>query len=540
MLALALVLLLTACGGGGTGGTGGGGTEAEKVLYTNNVNEPGSLDPVYTQGSNEFWILSHAFWPLMIYDENSEVVPAAAENMEVSEDGLVYTFTLRDDMKWSNGDPVVAGDFEYAWKRHLDPEVASDYSFIITDYVLGAEEALAGTGAMEDVGIKALDDKTLEVTLKAPAAFFPGIVTSFAYYPVNEKIVSENPNWADDPNNTELVSNGPYKITSWAHNDEIIIEKNPEFYDADLVKIDKIYWDILEDGNTAYQKYENGEYDFLNSVPGPILAELNTKGDEDLKDGIDLGTYNYVLNHGRKPLNNVKVRKALALAIDRDTLMNSVVNTGEAVATGMVGPGFMEPNGKDFSENRENFVHYDPEEAKRLFEEGLAEEGMAPEDMNGMVISFNTSDNHRKIAQFVQEQWRQHLGIEVGMENMEFRVLLDKRANKDYDILYMGWLADYADPVSMLDIYMTGSGQNVFNYSNPEFDALVADAKTSTDLEGRMESLHKAEAILMEDQVTIPFYFFQADYLQKPYLTGVFKNSINYPAFYYADIEREQ
>ena len=543
---IACVMLLAACGGGANnsanGGNGGEQTASsesggEKILRTNNKAEPGSLDPAIAKGTHESFVIYQAFEGLMRYDENDELVPGQAESYEVSDDGMTYTFKLRDGLKWSNGDPLTAKDFEYAWKRVIDPELASEYSFQITTYVKGAEEYFNGQGSIDDVGIKALDDKTLEVQLKAPTPYFLDITAFYTLLPVNEKVVSENPDWAKDPQGTEFVSNGPFKITEWNHKENIKMVKNDNYFEADKVKLDGLYFDILEDDNTAYQKYEGGEYDVLVQPAPAVTAKALQADDPELKMGKDIGTYYFEFNTTKKPFSNAKVREALSLALDRKTIVENIAQGGQIPAEGMVPLGLNDDTDKDFREANGNLVAEDVAKAKELLAEGLKEEGMTAEDLKGFTLSYNTDEAHKKIAQAVQEMWKQNLGIEINLENMEFQVLLDNRKAGNFEIARAGWIGDYKDPMTMLDLYMTDNPQNDSKWSNKEYDELLKKAAASPDQKVRMDSMKAAEKILMEEKPIIPIYFYTQARLEKSNVTGVYKPLLAYPRFIYADIE---
>lgn len=543
---IACVMLLAACGGGANnsanGGNGGEQTASsesggDKILRTNNKDEPGSLDPAIAKGTHESFVIYQAFEGLMRYDENDELVPGQAESYEVSDDGMTYTFKLRDGLKWSNGDPLTAKDFEYAWKRVIDPELASEYSFQITTYVKGAEEYFNGEGSIDDVGIKALDDKTLEVQLKVPTPYFLDITAFYTLLPVNEKVVSENPDWAKDPQGTEFVSNGPFKITEWNHKENIKMVKNDNYFEADKVKLDGLYFDILDDDNTAYQKYEGGEYDVLVKPAPAVTAKALQADDPEMKIGKDIGTYYFEFNTTKKPFSNAKVREALSLALDRKTIVENIAQGGEIPAEGMVPLGLNDDAGKDFREANGNLVAEDVAKAKELLAEGLKEEGMTAEDLKGFTLSYNTDEAHKKIAQAVQEMWKQNLGIEINLENMEFQVLLDNRKAGNFEIARAGWVGDYKDPMTMLDLYMTDNPQNDSKWSNKEYDELLKKAAASPDQKVRMDSMKAAEKILMEEKPIIPIYFYTQPRLEKSNVTGVYKPLLAYPRFIYADIE---
>jgi oligopeptide transport system substrate-binding protein len=512
-----------------------GGTEGKKILRTNNSSEPGSLDPALAQGTHESWILENVFEGLMTFNEKGELVEGMAEKYEVSEDGLTYKFYIREDAKWTNGDPVTAHDFEYSWKRALDPETASYYASILYP-IKGAEAFNTGEGSADDVGVKALDDKTLEVTLENPTTYFLELTAFYTYFPVNKNVVESNPDWAKDP--STYVSNGPFKLVEWKHNDQIVLEKNENYYNADKIKLDGIDFDIIEDQNTAWQKYEGGEYDILVDVPTSVVAQLKAQNDPQLNIGFQVGTYYYNVNPKFKPFNNVKVRKALSMALDREVITEKITQGGQIPAYGVVPPGMEDENGNDFREVQGDLFKYDPEEAKKLFEEGLKEEGMTVEDFNKQkfVLLFNTSESHRKIAQAAQEMWRNNLGIEIGLENVEFQVKLDREKAGDYHISRAGWIGDFMDPITFLDLWWSKSEFNDVKYNNPEYDKLIETAKKSNDQATRMKAMKEAEKMLMEDMAVIPVYFYTQPYTVKSNVKGIIKVPVRYPIITYAEI----
>lgn len=541
---LALVMLVTACGGGGkannAGGEAAGDKAAEgKILRTNNSSEPGTLDPALATGTHDSWPMQHMYEGLMKYNEKGEVVEGVAKEMKVSDDGLTYTFTLRDDAKWSNGDPVTAQDFEFAWKRVLNPETASEYSYQLY-YLKNGEAYNNGKATVDQVGVKALDDKTLEVTLESPTEYFPSLTAFYTYYPVQKKTVEANPDWAKDPKNGLLVSNGAFKCVDWKHNEAIELVKNDQYYDADKVKLAGIHFDIIEDQNTAWQRYEGGEYDFLYNPPATIVQKLRQEKNPELTIADELSTYYYEINTEKKPLNNAKVREALSLAIDRKSIVENITQAGQVPAEGMVPYGLKDDAGKDFREANGNLIKEDDKEAVKLLEEGLAEENMTKDDLNGMVIVYNTDETHKKIAQAIQEMWNSKLGISLKLENMEFQTLIDRRRQGDFSIARAGWVGDYADPMTMLDLFTTGNPQNNTRWGDPEFDKLIKTAKTTVDSKERMDSMKAAEKILMRDKPVIPVYFYTATYVTKPNVKGVYKIMMNYPFLTYAEITDEK
>lgn len=546
IVTLILAIFLTGCGGGKKApsssdkkeDTAKKETTTGQILHTNNHSEPATLDPALAKGTHESWILEHIFEGLMTYNEKGELVPGVAKKVDVSEDKLKYTFTLRDDAKWSNGDPVTAKDFEFAWKRVLDPKLGSEYSYALY-YIKGAEEYNTGKGSLENVAIKAKDDKTLEVELKKPTPYFEGLTAFYTYYPVNKAVVEKNPDWAKDPSKTELVSNGPFKVTNWKHNDIVQVVKNDKYFDADKVKLGGIDFDILEDDNTAYQKYQGGEYDFITSPATAVIHQLKQKNDPQLIIEPKLSTYYFEFNTKKAPLDNAKVRLALSMAIDRKSIVDNVTQAGQKPAEGIVPFGLKDDTGKDFREANGNLIKENVEEAKKLLEEGLKESNKTVADLNKMTIIYNTSEGHKKIAQAIQEMWKKNLGIQVGLENMEFKTLLDRKKQGNYYIARAGWVGDYEDPMTMLDLWVTGNPQNTAFYHNPKFDELIKKAKDSVDAKSRMDDMKEAEKILMADQPMLPVYFYTQVFLQKPYIKGVVANPIKEPILTYVEMEKK-
>ena len=547
-LALATALTLTACGGGGgTSDTGGGEKKADNNtpaatdvatpqvnrIVSSNMAEPGTLDPAKARGTHESWPLQHLFVGLTRVNKDGKVENALADKIEISEDGKVYKVTLKDGLKWSDGNPITAEDFEFAWKRVLDPKMESQYAYQLY-YIAGAEEYNKGKGKADSVGVKAVDAKTLQVTLKQPTAYFDSLMGFYTYYPVSKKVVEANADWAKDPKT--LVSNGAFTLKDWTHNSKIVMDKNPNYYEADKVKIDGIDLDIIEDQSTVYQKYVAGEYNMVVELPTEVTAKLRAEKNPELVIGPNVALYYYNLNPAVKPLNNVKVRKALSLALDRKVITDQITQGGQLPATAIVPPGLLDDTGKEFSDANKDLIKTDVEEAKKLLTEGLAEEKMTPADVK-LTILYNTSENHKKIAEAIQQMWNKELGIKTELENVEFKVKIDRENAHQFEISRSGWTGDYLDPMTFMDLWITGASNNYVNYSNPEYDKLVKEAQTSTDQKLRMDNMKKAEKMILEDMAIVPIYFYTHPYAVKPNVKGITKNAINYPSLINAEIE---
>ena len=510
--------------------------EGEKIARIVSGSEPGSLHPALSQGNHESIILDHVFEGLMKRDENSNIVPGMAESYEVSEDGKTYTFKIRPDAKWSNGDPVTARDFEVAWKYALNPEAGSQYAFQLY-YLEGGEEYNTGTGSEDAVGVKALDDSTLEVKLKAPTAYFLELCAFYTYYPVNAKLQEEQgADWSKD--GSTFVSNGPFVVTNWDHDAEVDVVKNEYYYNKDAVKLDGIEFKLMDDLNTMWQMYENNELDIDYDMPTDVIGQLRAENSPELTIAPELATYFYRFNTTEKPFTNVKVRKALTMAIDRQLIIDEVAQGGQTPALATVPTGIPDADGKEFRDNGGNFIEENVEEAKKLLDEGLAEEGMTTSDFS-FTILYNTSEGHKRIAEAIQQMWKDNLGVDVSLENAEFQVKVDREHALDYQVSRAGWIGDYVDPNTFLDMFTSWSTQNDTGWTSEDFDKLIKDAGAELDPAKRMEDLHQAEAIFMNDMPILPIYFYTRPYATHDYLTGVVKAANREVNLIYADLTDE-
>lgn len=389
--------------------------------------------------------------------------------------------------------------------------------------------------------VKAEDDKTLVVTLEAPTAYFLELTAFYTLFPVNKKVVEENPDWAK--NADTHVSNGPFNLTEWSHSSSMKIRKNDNYYDKDSIKLDGIDLDIIEDENTTWQKYEGGDYDFLLPLPQAVVAQMQEEKNDELVIGSEVGTYYYNLNsnfeiNGVKPFANENIRKAFVMTLDRQTIVDKIAQGGQIAAEGVVPVGLKDEKGNEYRDEVGKLVEFNVEEGKKLFEEGLKETGLTAEDFKKVVILYNTSEAHKKIAQAAQEMWRVNLGVEVQLENVEFQVKLDREKSGDYAISRAGWIGDYSDPITFLELWYSTSSFNDAKYNNPEYDKLIDTIKTDPDDAVRFEAMRTAEKMIMKDMPVVPVYFYTLPYAQKSYVTGVFKPLVNYPRLTYADINK--
>lgn len=511
--------------GANTGNQAGGG----KYIRYNSTREPTSLDPSRGYDQPSYDVVNNFLEGLTRLDKDENPAPAVAKEWKVSPDGKTYTFYLREEAKWSNGDPVTADDFVYAWKHMLDPETASDAAFLAYP-IVGAEEYNSGKGSADDVGIKALDAKTLEVRLKHPVPWLIGLVANPAFYPIHKATAEKNPNWYTEA--ATILSNGPFKITEWKHDSEIRLEKNEYYWDKENVKLDGVIFKMISDTNTEYQLYQSGELD-SSSLPSDMSDQLFAEGKVKVNDSAGIEFYR--LNTTVPPFNNLNIRKAFNYAIDRQKIVDLVQKRKQKPAVGFVSYGFKDPAGGEFRDVGGALVKYDPVEAKRLFDQGMAELGLKtfPE----VTITYNTSDVNQKNAEAIQEMLKENLGVEVKLAGMDRKVLTENQKNLNYQISRSSWLPDFADPVNTLEIMVSDNSSNRTGWKNERFDKLIKDSYLEPDNAKRFAMMHEAEKILMEELPIIPLYFYNNVYLEKENVTGVLRPVFGYIDFKYADLK---
>jgi oligopeptide transport system substrate-binding protein len=495
------------------------GIDEVQELHVMEGAEPPQLNSGQSTDAVSFEVLNAVMAGLTRPDKDGTPLPEIAESWDISEDGLTYTFHLRD-AQWSNGTPVTANDFKYAWMEVLNPENAAQYSFIMTDYIKNAAEYFNGEVAAEEVGIKVIDDKTLEVQLVSPTAYFLSLTSFPTYLPINEAFHKE----AGDKYASEkeyLLYNGPYVLSEWKHEQKWVYEKNATYWDADTVKLNKITVDIVKDSATSLNLYEAGDVDTvgLSRENVPLYQD-----DPNFFTRTDLTHFYLVFNQDEdnyqgpnpeavKALNNPKVRKALSMAIDRQTYVDIVLNNGSRPAYGLVPPGltdFRDKNGDLFTE--------DAEEAKRLLEEGLAEAGVAPENFTSVRYLTGDNEGSRKTAEFFKENFRQVLGLDLDIAAVTFQERLKRSREGNFDIVLSGWGPDYNDPMTFMDLFVSYGPYNDGKYESAEYDRLIEAAKAETDVEKREQLMLDAEKILMDEMGIAPLYFRYLSSLQRPYV----------------------
>lgn len=516
------------------------GPAEEFELNVNIASEPESIDPALNTAVDGAVMINHMFEGLYkwIDDGNgvAKLVLGQAESVDVNAEKTVYTFKIRENAKWSDGQAVTASDFVYSWQRLVDPATAADYCYM-ADILLNANEIMAGEKDKSELGVKAIDEHTLEVTLHTPCPYFEEIMAFPSLMPVRQDMIEKGGDqWTFDL--STYVGNGPYKMESWEHNSKIRLVKSENYYDYAKLGPNAINFALMDDANAIYAAFNSGQLNFIEEVP---VAEIHTLVEQG-KLNIDkyIGTYYVCFQTQKAPFDDVRVRKAFSLAIDRNYIVEQITRTGQVPASGFVPYGVNDAlgiEGDDFRTVGGNYMDVSKEayeanceEARRLLAEAGYEGGAG---FPVVEYLYNTSDNHKAIGEALQQMWQDELGVTVNLVNQEWNTFLQTRKEGNYSIARNGWIADYNDPMSFLDMWLTGGGNNDAHYSNAEYDALIMQAKSTSDAAERMRLMHQAEDILMgEDVVHAAIYFYTNKYMAQGF-TGMYYTPLGYYFFGY-------
>ena len=507
----------------------------EKILSVQVGPDPETIDPALNSAVDGGNMLLHSFECLLAVDENGQLVPGQAESWETSEDGLTWTFHLRDGLKWSDGSDLTANDFVYSWKRVCDPMVAAPYAETVLSMVEGYDKAIEGD--LDALQVAAQDDNTLVVTLNAPCSYFGSLAAFATLSPVQEATVTANGDaWATSAET--YISNGPFYVSEWVPGSYIMMSKNPYYWNADAIKLDGIKWNLIEDSNASYSAYQTGEVLMIKDVPTEEIPSLKDNADFHV-DPI-IGTYYISMNLERDAFKDARVRKALSLAIDRDYVANTLMQGTYSPADNFMGPGWIDMDGKQFKDNANGGQSYidvnnyeaDLEEAKQL----LADAGY-PDGEGFPTITYTTNDAgyHKVVAEYVQQAWAQ-LGIDLQVDIVEWASFTPMRRNGDFDVARNGWVGDYSDPSNMLDLFLSTNGNNDGKFNNADYDAAIYRSRETLDPTERSKALHDAEDILMEETGCIPVAYYNDFWLQSDKITGSWHSPYGYWYFMYADI----
>ena len=497
---------------------GPGTARAEMVYRIATMGEPKTLDPHGVSGAWENYVVGDQFMGLLTDAADATPIPGAAESWTISDDGLTYTFKMRDHT-WSDGVPVTAEDFVYSFQRILDPKLAAEYASLL--YPIKNAEAL-NTGKITDpsqLGVKALDPKTLEITLEGPTGYFLELLTHYTAWPVPKHAIDKyGADWIKPGN---FVGNGAFTVVEWTPNAQIVAVKNPNFYDAANVKLDKVIYYPDEDRNAVAKRFRAGEIDLADDFASEQIDFLKRELPNETRITPYLGTYYYVANFNRKPFDDAKVRRALTLAINREAITEKVLKTGELPAYGVVPPG---TGGWGEGYQPEWVGMGYPErvaEAKALLEQA----GFGPDNPLKLELSYNTSENHKRIAVAIQSMWKQ-LGVQAELVNREVKVHYDVMRENQFDIARAAWVADYNDPQNFLYLLETRTGvQNYGRYTSPEYDALMMAQGQERDPKARVDIMKQAERIAMTADAWLPIYYYVSKVLLSQKVEGYVDNT---------------
>lgn len=506
-----------------------------KILKVQVGPDPETIDPALNSAVDGGNMLLHAFECLLIVDQDGKLAPGQAESWETSEDGLTWTFHLREGLKWSDGTPLTANDFVYSWKRVCDPMVAAPYAETVLSMVAGYEDAIGGN--LDALQVVAQDDLTLVVTLNAPCFYFGSLAAFATLSPVQQGTVEANGDaWATAPET--YVSNGPFYMTEWVPGSHILFSKNPNYWNADAIKLDGIQFALIEDSNAAYSAYQTGEVLMIKDVPTEEIPSL--EGNADFFVDPIIGTYYISLNLNRDAFKDAKVRQALSLAIDRDYVANTLMQGTYSPASNFMGPGWIDTDGAPFIDKANGGAPYiDTADFEGNLEKAkaLLEEAGYPNGEGFPAISYTTNDAgyHKVVAEYLQQAWAE-LGIDLQVNIVEWSSFTPMRRNGEYDVARNGWVGDYSDPSNMLDLLYSTNGNNDGKFSNSEYDAAMDTSRTTLDAAERSEALHTAEDILMAEAGCVPIAYYNDFWLQSDKITGSWHSPYGYWYFMYADI----
>jgi oligopeptide transport system substrate-binding protein len=525
---LILVLSMTSCSQEPVV-TDSSSSSLKNELVLNLGMDPSTMDPRQARDTSTFNVLNMLYEGLTRLDEMGKPVPGIAKEISVSEDKTIYTFHLRE-CNWSDGTPLTAHDFEYSWKTVLDPNFPSEYAHAF--YVIkNAKAAALLEIPSEEIKAQAIDDHTFVVELEAPAPFFLQLAALPPFSPIQKRFDMEHPNWHEN-SKTEILSSGPFVLSSWKNHNEIVVRKNPHYYDAESVKLDGIRL-VMVDESTELSMFEAGELDWAGSpisvIPADAIQAL--KDSELLHSAPALGTHFFRFNVEKAPFDNRKMRQAFSLAVDRKAIVEHVLQAGQIPAMGFLPESIRIQNEAYFEDNN-------LELAEKLFQEALEEMELKATELPPILLSYTMSDRHHKLAQAIQQQWKKAFKLDVQLDNMEGKVFLEKRRSGNYQMANGSWIGDYSDPINFLEIFQNKADSvNNTGWENDRYRELLLQAKMESDETLRMEYMHDAERILMEEMPVLPIFYYTFSYLKQNKVNGVHLSDLGHLNFRSAYIE---
>ena len=508
--------------------------DREQILHFGNGDEPQELDPHVTTGIPEYQIQLSLFEGLVSLDPKTlAIVPGVAQSWDESADHKTFTFHLRKTARWSNGDRLTAHDFVYSWKRALTPEMGDLYAYMLYYLKNGEQYAKGKIKDFSKVGVKALDDYTLKVELEAPTPYFLQVLTHHSYFPVEKATIEKFGTMAERgtrwtrPGN--FVGNGPFKLKEWKMNRVLIVEKNPNYWDASRVRLKEIYFYPIPNKSTEERMFRAGQLHITEDIPSEKIADYKKQHPGVVHITPWVGTYFYRFNTTIKPLNDVRVRRALALSINREEIVKRITKGGELPAYTFTPPGI---NGYTSTARLE----YNINKARKL----LADAGYP----NGrgfpkLELMFNTDEKHRQVAIAIQEMWKKALNIHITLANLDWKVFLDRESHLDYQLDRGGWIADYLDATNFLDLFVTGGGNNRTGWSNPQYDKYIREAALTADQDDRYAIFQKAEKLLMQEVPIVPIYTYTRRRLISESVKGWYDNILDRHPYKYIYLQPE-
>lgn len=533
LLPLIAAFSLLACGGGESNVVQG---NREGILHIGNGSEPQGLDPHVVTGIPESSIVRALFEGLAVKSPYTlEPEPGVAQSWDISDDGLTITFHLNPEARWSNGDPMTAEDYVWSWQRALNPAMGNSYAYMLYPVVNAEAFATAKLDDFEQVGVKALDDHTLQVRLNAPTPYFIQLMDHHSAYAVHRatiekfgKATDRFTRWTRAEN---IVGNGPFRLKEWKLNRRIIVEKSDTYWDRDRVKLNGIEFYPAENISSEERMFRVGQLHYTQSIPLdkiPVYRELENTP---YVNAPYLGTYFYLLNTNKPPLDDVRVRKALSLAVDRKLLNDSVLHGTNFPAYGITPPGTL-------GYQPPKIFDYDVARARQLLAEAGYPDG---EGWPGLELIYNTSESHLKVAVALQQMWKDALNIDVTLANQEWKVYLDSVDQMDFQMARRGWIGDYIDPNNFLDLFLCGGGNNNTGFCDPVYDDMITQqAPRAKTREERYAIFHAAETRLMEQMPIIPIYTYTSNHLIHPSVKGMPSNLMDYVNYKYVELHGKQ
>ena len=509
------------------------GTE-QQILFYGNATEVTGVDPHGTNGMPEQRIMAAIFEGLVAKDSRTlEIVPAVADRWEVSEDNMTYIFHIRENAKWSNGDPVTAHDFVNSWLRGLMPALGNETVTALFVFKNAEKYFRNEITDRSLLGFKALDDQHLKIQLENPTPYFLQLLDYIALFPVHTANIKKFGD-LDDPANPwskvgHFVGNGAFTLKDWVPGRSLIVEKNPYYWDRDTVRLNEIHFMPIEQLLVEERMFKAGHLHRTEWMPYSKMPVYRAKNDPEYNHYPYFSTYFYVFNVTKPPFDDVRIRKALAYAVDRKTLVESVTN-GVQSATGALTP----PDTLGYTSRSQ--IHFEPEKARQLLSDAGYPDG---KNFPSVELTYNNNEDHRKVAEAIQQMWKKHLGINVKLKNQEWKVYLHEVKNLNHNIARMGWVGDYIDPNTFLGVFTSDSGDNKTGWKNKQYDDFLKKAATTADKNDRFEILQQAEALLLDEAPLIPLYNYTTNNLISTQLKGYHQNILDFYSYKHLYLESD-